>query len=262
MKRLLIAYTGFIAAFLAFSAAVVLILSLAFPCYGGEHQFTYFKKKAAAGGGGSSAAVFVQGNVNDGGASASSLGVSLTGVAAGNLIVVFTAWETTTATPTASDGTTSMTAGTINSAGDADRWAMFFYLLSANSGDKTYTITYGATVDWPSVMVMEFNADGGTWSLVAQRADGAGTPAANFSSGNIDGSAIGTSGVAIGGYHTGGSSASSAETVNGASATTNIQRSSLDSMFYVVNNGDATTAAAGTCTSQYWQCNIIAFEAQ
>lgn len=50
MRRLFLAYLGFIAAFLAFGAVIVLALSIAVPSHG--QDFVHFKKKAAAGGGG------------------------------------------------------------------------------------------------------------------------------------------------------------------------------------------------------------------
>ena len=97
---------------------------------------------------------FVQSNANGGAAT-----VTLDGVTAGNLIVVGfyeVKYDASPSTLSCSDGTSSLTA-VAESDGTYVRWR-FFYLLSANSGNRTYTISGGGK--GPSLTVMEFSYTG------------------------------------------------------------------------------------------------------
>ena len=99
---------------------------------------------------------FVQSNAKGG-----RTAVTLDGVTAGNLIVVGF-YETKDASPSTlscSDGTSSLTA-VAESDGTYVRWR-FFYLLSANSGNRTYTISGGnGSGAMNSIIVMEFSYTG------------------------------------------------------------------------------------------------------
>ena len=262
MRRLIIAYAGFIAAFLAFGATIILTLSLAFPCYGNDAYFVHFKKKAAAGGGGGGGTVtYVGGNLGDGGASASSIGVTYTATA-GNLVVAWAGWDSTPGTVSMSDGTSAFTAGTqAHNTDGADTYGQFFYLLSANGGSKTYTVTFGATVDWPTLTIMEFNVTSGTWLLDAQNiGTGYSTAAA---SGAIN--TASTSEAVVGGYRSGSVGTTSSELINGVSATEDaaISPNGLDSVWYriPVATFSGGTASA-TVANQRWIVNVISFKAQ
>lgn len=96
---------------------------------------------------------FVQSNANGGAAT-----VTLDGVTAGNLIVVgfYEVKDASPSTLSCSDGTSSLTA-VAESDGTYVRWR-FFYLLSANSGNRTYTIS--GCGNGPSLTVMEFSYTG------------------------------------------------------------------------------------------------------
>ena len=96
---------------------------------------------------------FVQSNAKGG-----RTAVTLDGVTAGNLIVVgfCEVKDASPSTLSCSDGTSSLTA-VAESDGTYVRWR-FFYLLSANSGNRTYTISGGGK--GPSLTVMEFSYTG------------------------------------------------------------------------------------------------------
>jgi hypothetical protein len=100
----------------------------------------------------------VQGASNSA-ASGTTLGASLTGVTAGNLIVFGARWEGGATTADVSDGTTTFQARTQLTSG-ATVSAQQFYLLVANSGNKTYTLTLGASRNFVRVYVREISYSG------------------------------------------------------------------------------------------------------
>ena len=85
--------------------------------------------------------------------------VALTGVTAGNLIVVVTKHNTDSSAASAvSDGTDSFTAGSYTWNGSVGM--QFWYLLSSSSGDKTYTVTYPGSAAGKRTGVVEYSYDG------------------------------------------------------------------------------------------------------
>lgn len=122
--------------------------------------------------------------------------VTLTGVTAGNLIVVVTRHEGAATTLTCSDGTTSLTAGNKVSHSNGDLHGQMFYLLSANGGNVTYTISYGAARTFKSIIAEEHSYSGGTISLDTQAAGAYGTGTA-IASNNI--TTTGTDELVVGG---------------------------------------------------------------
>ena len=79
-------------------------------------------------------------------ASGTTLAVQLTGVTPGSLIVAYVKWEgTATGTVTLSDGVSTFTTDTLNSAANSDLHGRFYYLLASSaSGTVTYTTTWSA----------------------------------------------------------------------------------------------------------------------
>ena len=92
---------------------------------------------------------------------------SLTSVAAGDLITVCSTWLIIpqTITFSVSDGTSTLTNGSVAYDGYSGNpfYGQCAYLLSANSGNKTYTITYGSGVTYSTIWVEEFHTTGGSW---------------------------------------------------------------------------------------------------
>src|SRR5688572_22541321 len=105
------------------------------------------------------ALAFVQQNTVTDDANDTGAQVALTGVGAGNLIVLWVKWEGAAgATITASDGTSNFTVRPTNDHnGNNDLHGAFAYLLVANSGDKTFTVTWSAARPFKAVHVKEFS---------------------------------------------------------------------------------------------------------
>lgn len=124
-------------------------------------------------------ASFVQSN-----SSFNSNTAALTGVGAGNLIVLHAKWENSKNNISATDGTTSLSLGTRADSASADGvMSQFAYLLVANSGNITYTVTFpaGHVAGTRCIVVMEFSYTG-TMSLDVQ----------NVGNGNSSAPATGT----------------------------------------------------------------------
>ncbi len=108
--------------------------------------------------------------------------VSLTGITAGNLLLVFVAWEGIAHISGVSDGTSAFTAGTEVQKPGSNFWGQYWWLLDANSGNKTITVTFDDNDnDFGILYVTEWS--GGTWSLDDESVAGAAGTAVN--TGNI-----------------------------------------------------------------------------
>jgi len=110
----------------------------------------------------------VQGNSNSASGNQASISVLLTGVAAGDLIVVNVHWGGAGFRDTissVSDGTSTLTALSLYASANPDASSgQTFYLLSANDGNKTYTATFaGGTGSFPIIYVSQFHTVSGTW---------------------------------------------------------------------------------------------------
>lgn len=202
-----------------------------------------------------------------GGASNSGLASSTTiaetyNITAGNLAVVHVAWEDINTACTVSDGTSSFTAGTLAANGDNTNHSQFFYLLSANGGNKTFTATFGTSSPYRSIHISEFNA-AGTWILDAQNI-GTGN-GYGLTSGSIDTS--GSSAVVLGGFKHYSSGSYSGELIGGVTPTipSYTPPTSFDFSKIAYRLLDATissaTAYALRSVTDTWACNIIAFKA-
>lgn len=202
---------------------------------------------------------FTQNNRSHNDASGTSLTVALTGVTAGALIVLPVGWEGADTTITASDGTSSFTAGT-HASPNGDQYACFLYLLSANSGNKTYTITWAASRPGRHCQVWEFGSTGTNSFDVQNTGTGA---SGSLASGTV--TTTGTDEVVMGlGFPYGATLATSAEQIGGVSADGQLRAGSSENMngWYRILTGTASgIAATATMDSIDWVCNIIAFKA-
>jgi hypothetical protein len=212
------------------------------------------------------ALAFVQSNAAYGGSglgdpsNLASVGVALTGVGAGNLIVFWCKHEGATTTYTVSDGTTTLTNGTIVNHGNGDLHGVWAYLLVANSGSKTYTVTFGASRPYVRLHVWEFSYTG-TASLDTQNT-GSGSSSAP-ASGAITTAA--TDEVVLGGYGEYSAGTPSSPLVNSVAATgsqLDAPTGALTSSWYRLL---AATFAGGTASltlsgSGDWICNVIALQ--
>jgi hypothetical protein len=108
---------------------------------------------AAVGGGGASAFTFVNSAYTE-----NTTAPVLNGVTAGNLIIFVAVWEGSATLSSVSDGTSSLS---LRSENVWDNKIQMAYLLSANSGDRTYTPTFSGTPSARTITyVAEFSAGG------------------------------------------------------------------------------------------------------
>jgi hypothetical protein len=98
-----------------------------------------------------------------GGANTTTKTVQLTGVTAGDLIILFSQFQSGASSATASDGTSSLThtpAGIVNNGSTNGNIECFYLLVSIASGTVTYTVTYNVTSSYASLVVIEYSYTG------------------------------------------------------------------------------------------------------
>ena len=180
--------------------------------------------------------------------------VSLTGVAAGNLIIVSqNNNEAGPTTWTCSDGTSSFVSCTAIS--DGETKVQHFYLLSANAGNKTYTVS-GIEDYANSISVYELSYDGALSLDDTANNSGSST---SITSGNLD--TTGYAFVIAMAYCAGGDGWSSCQ-VNGSAADgTNSYYNNGSVGFY--SRIEQSFTGAATCTfasSSLYTCSAIAIK--
>ena len=220
------------------------LLTLLFVCI----SVTGFSDVANAG------VTFVQSNISDSGTT-----VALTGVTAGNLIVIWVKWEgaSSNGNATCSDGTSSFAMATAGHRGTSAPSSQFGYLLSANGGNKTYTVTVPAGGGFIRLRVAEFSYTGGTLSFDVENI-GSGSSTAP-ASGNV--TTTGTDELVFGGYGEATVATSSSPLINGLAASTLPTQGSYTRLWYktfastFTGNASITLSAAGS-----WVCNILSFK--
>ena len=208
-------------------------------------------------------ASFVQALASAGGDNVSTRTVALTGVGAGNLIVAIALWEGATTTVAVSDGTTSFEVGTpgvnpdtIN--GTWDERSCPAYLLSANGGDKTYTLTLDGNRQAVRLLILEFATTAGSWVLDGQATYGYGN------SGTLTSGALSTTGrnvAAIGWGRVNTTASYSGETIGGSAAVEVIDSGTNSgyAAYRLSTLSSGTAVASGT--SAPWLAGLIAFAA-
>jgi len=184
---------------------------------------------------------------------------ALTGVTAGNLIVAFAKWEGSsggTGITSITDGTSNFTLGTLKDNG-TDMHGQMAWLLSANGGDKTYTLSINGTESFVDWMVMEFSTSGQTITLDQQNTNSGSS--ATCSSGNItlgvtgEGLVVGTRGS----YNTG---TWTNRNINNTAATGTLTGHSYASMWYSFIDSGILDADASHA-NDLWTCHIASFNA-
>jgi len=203
---------------------------------------------------------FVQNARAQGDAGAITIAVSLTGVGAGNLIVLWVAHEGAATTYSCSDGTTTLTNGTVSDHANGDQHALFCYVLSANGGNQTYTMTFGGSRTFRRMQVWEFSYSG-TVSLDAQGV-------ATGTNGTHTSGAITTTGtdeVVLGGSKNFNTGTFSSFLINGVTADGSLEDATtvLSSSWYRLLTAIFTSGVAAVShnNSTAWNCHIIAFKA-
>lgn len=181
----------------------------------------------------------------------------LTGVSAGDLIVVMVAWHNYTGTPTVSDGTSSLTAGT-QSASTYEHVQFFYLTSSVASGTVTYTASLsGATY----IQVIACRVTCGTTPSVDVQGASAGGTSTTAASSAVTSTEATT--IAFGGFYNLGGASASSTTIAGASPDgTRNGASNVSQMAYKV---ESSTFSSGTATfnlnaSSEWAAQIIVFK--
>lgn len=205
----------------------------------------------------------------DAGAAQSSIAVSLTGVAGGSrtgIVVGVKAENSSGGTISVSDGTTTFTPGTLKRFAPTQQFCQFFYLTTANSGNKTYTASFaGGNVDFPSIHVWEVDAgSGNSWAFDAEPSGGGATGTSTApNSGAMN--ATGGAGIGFGIYGEFSSGTISAPLINGAAADFSFQFTPGNTASaYWDKTYAAPFNAAASCTlsgSGDWVCNGLAMKA-
>ncbi|HEY3517735.1 MAG TPA: cytochrome c peroxidase, partial [Gammaproteobacteria bacterium] len=184
------------------------------------------------------------------------LSVQLTGVQAGSLLVAYTKWEGSATPVSVSDGTSTFTADTLNSAAGGDLNGQFSYLLSSSaSGNVTYTATWGSARSYRKLIVYEYTQSGGVVTFdVSNRA--------TATTGSLNSGAITTTGtdeVVFGAYGEYDASNTANEQIGGQVAD-QVVRASYAAMWSKRFTAPFTGAATATGNSSTWLGNVIAFK--
>jgi hypothetical protein len=156
---------------------------------------------------------------------------------------------------TLSDGMSTFTADTINSAANGDLHGRFYYLLSsAASGTVTYTATWSAARPYRRLLLYEYRY-GGTVSYDTSNR-------ATATSGSLNTGIISTTGadeVVFAAYGEYGPNNTTSEQVGGIAAD-RVLRNGFASMWSKSFSSPVTGAGTATGNSQPWIGNVIAFK--
>jgi hypothetical protein len=138
-------------------------------------------------------------------------------------------------------------------------YGQWFYLLSATSGDKTFTATFSPAVNSPEIFVTEVRRASGTWALDAQNT---GSGSSNSAlSGTINAS---TDSFVFGGYGPSGTGEILSATKINAVEAFQPPYTPQDGAIWYRTLTAAFTGGAASATmggSAGWVCDIIAFKA-
>jgi hypothetical protein len=100
---------------------------------------------------------FVQSALHATTANNGSIAKAMTGIGAGNVLAAYVKYEGDDINITVSDGTSTFAEGTQGNHSNNDLGGQWFYLLSANSGNKTITATFDANRPFKSIIIFEFS---------------------------------------------------------------------------------------------------------
>jgi hypothetical protein len=191
-------------------------------------------------------------------ATSASATVALTGVGAGNLIVMNIRWSSANNVDgcSVSDGTSALTMGTVTHNSAAEQHMQFAYLLSANSGNRTYTITYPAGSSEYRVEIIEFSHTG----TIEYDTENTGTGSSSTAASGVISTASASELVCSGGANY--QKTFSSPTIGGSEVTETIYYNNYNYLGYTIFTSTQTNIAAGhTCAaSDSWNCHIIAFK--
>ena len=185
-------------------------------------------------------------------ANGSGSSIALTGVGAGHLIVMLASWSGGSGSITISDGTSSLTMGSVYRTASGGQFSgQVGWLLSANSGNKTYTITGESATD---IIIWEFSYSNSCFHDFETGTNGHST---SVSSGTQSSSGLDELYVACAGtYNT---ETWSSLQIGGNAATGSQAGKTYDESWYYAYSGAFSGAATATIGSDYWLCVLESF---
>lgn len=195
-------------------------------------------------------------------ASGTSLAATVTGVSAGDLVLVLSKWESSDTTVSVSDGTSSLTQTSAShaSVSGSEPFCTCHYLLSSvASGSVTYTVTWGASRPWRDVVVIIYTPSG-TVVTDGTPPAGNGGNSSSLASGSI--TTTGSDGIAFGMYGEYGAIISATK-INGVNSDRLVtggfaNHTAIWAKSYT--SGFIGTATGTLSYSNQWVSEIIAFK--
>jgi hypothetical protein len=190
-----------------------------------------------------------------------SVSIALTGIGAGNLLLCWCKWQGLATTLSVSDGASTFTNGSMMDHANGDLHGAVAWLLSANGGNRTITMTLGAARPSKRFHVWEFSYTGGTLALDVQ-ATGSGS-STSPRSGTV--TTTGSDAIGFGAYGEYSTQTTSNERIANVAATgvlRNTPAGSWASSWYrtltaTFSNGRASATLASTAD---WLCPIVVFK--
>ena len=184
----------------------------------------------------------------------SSNGIS--GVQAGDLVVIFAGGGSTTTITDVSDGTSSFTAGTSNTSNTEQ--CQFWYLLSSvATGAPTYTITYSASTLNRTADVFVFRPSS-PCVMDVQRADQNNPNSSAPASGNI--TTTGTDEMVVFAVYKEGSTTYSNRLINSLAVTDSTGQTNSDASYRAFASTFTGQGELTLSGNTRWCCNIISFK--
>lgn len=191
-------------------------------------------------------------------ANAANLSINRT-ITSGNLILIWTKWETSGTIDNWTDGTNTFTPLTINTHANGLLKGRWCYRIATSSGSQTFTPQVTGTTEYGRAFVIEISATGGTLTLDAgdYTADGTGTSLASASI-----STTSATSIVLGGIGAYTAETFSNQQIGGSAATMVTTELSDTAAFYrilssIMSNGTATISMN---TSAEWIDSIISFK--
>jgi hypothetical protein len=198
----------------------------------------------------------VNSNSASGGAGSTTIATTVTGVGAGNLVVIYTG-NNQPATMTVDDGgSDTPTQDTINSASGAVRTQFHYILSSVASGSVTYTCTFDVSASNRIIIVYVFSYTG-TCTFDAANRDGAATGTA-CASGNI--TTTGTDELCFGGLYSEGDQDMTALQIAGTNVTAQIDNARGTLSYLAFGSTFTNQFTATQAASTRWNAGLIAFK--
>jgi hypothetical protein len=198
----------------------------------------------------------VNSNSTFGAAGATTVATTVTGVGAGNLVVIYTG-NNQPATMTVDDGgSDTPTQDTINTGSGSVRTQFHYILSSVASGSVTYTCTFDVSASNRLIMVYVFSYTGTCTFDQANRDGAASSPP--VASGNI--TTTGTDEMCFGGLYSEGNQDMTALQINGTNVTAQVDNDRGTLSYLAFGSTFTGQFTANQAVTSRWNAGLIAFK--